>query len=423
MLRIFRITTKNGARLMMAVLVLAVVTMTPLWSAVRADDTSTPPDTSGIKSDIADVQKKLDQAMRKKAVLEQNLSQINQSLARTLGSIKQTQNTLQETTDVIARKQLEIQLLDQQIDLKTEVLAELMRTMYFTGQNPELNAMLGDESFSTVMDAGTNVATMEQKVQGLLDDIQTTQDKTAEEKANLEALKQQHEATLAATLTQKQQLAAAQADTAENVAQAAATVAELQQKLAKLNSDLSGLLGQVVSTSDVTQAAKIAGAATGVRPAFILGELTQESGLGRFTGGCYYKNTRVKPADTAAFKSIMGDLGYNINSKKISCSASYGYGGAMGIAQFMPTTWLGYESKISAMTGHKPPDPWSVTDGVVGMAIKLANGGAASKGGEYAASMLYYCGTTHPSNPTIKKACNNYAANVQRLASGYEKDN
>ena len=407
---------------MVAAFLLVAIWVVPLrivFAQVSSDNTAQAQ--QDLQNQKDKTQKQLDQAIKKKAVLEQNLSQINQSLSKTLIAIKQTQNTLQQTTDVIARKQLEIQLLDQQIDLKTEVLAELMRTMYFTGQNPEINAILGDESFSAAMDAGTNVATMEQKVQGLLDDIQTTQDKTAEEKSALEALKQQHEATLAATVVQKQQLAAAQANTAEDVAQAAATVAELQQKLAKLNSDLSGLLGTVVSTSDVKQAAKIAGAATGVRPAFLLGELTQESGLGRFTGGCLYKNTRVKPADSEAFKSIMKALGYDVNAKKISCSPGFGYGGAMGIAQFMPTTWLGYQSKIASMTGHNPPDPWNVTDGVVGMAIKLANAGATSKGGEKNAAKAYYCGG--PSSPYWKTKCEAYANNVLRLADGYEKNN
>jgi len=45
----------------------------------------------------------------------------------------------------------------------------------------------------------------------------------------------------------------------------------------------------------------------------------------------------------------------------------------------LPDTWLGYKSQIAAKTGHNPPDPWNLTDGVVGMAIKLAKGGATKK--------------------------------------------
>ena len=92
----------------------------------------------------------------------------------------------------------------------------------------------------------------------------------------------------------------------------------------------------------------------------------------------------------------------------------------MGIAQFMPTTWLGYKSQIASITGHNPPDPWNVVDGVVGMAIKLAAAGATSKSGELVASKRYYCGS--PNSPYWNNKCNDYAKNVQRLATGYEKN-
>ena len=48
----------------------------------------------------------------------------------------------------------------------------------------------------------------------------------------------------------------------------------------------------------------------------------------------------------------------------------------MGIAQFMPTTWLAYKDRIAAMTGHNPPNPWVPVDAFTASAIKLANAGA-----------------------------------------------
>jgi len=43
----------------------------------------------------------------------------------------------------------------------------------------------------------------------------------------------------------------------------------------------------------------------------------------------------------------------------------------MGVAQFMPDTWVAYKAEVSAATGHRPPSPWNLTDGVMAMAIKL----------------------------------------------------
>ena len=67
----------------------------------------------------------------------------------------------------------------------------------------------------------------------------------------------------------------------------------------------------------------------------------------------------------------------------------------MGVAQFMSDTWVGYKSSISSKTGHNPPDPWNLTDGVMAMGLKLARGGASSKKGECNAAKLYLSGTTN----------------------------
>ena len=381
-----------------------------------------------IKDDISSLQKKLNQATQKKQALEKNLGQIRNSLGMTVAAIGKTKALLRDTTDTIRRKELEVQLLEENIQLKKEMLTALMQEIYFNGDKPLAEVVLGEYDFSGALDEASNVTNLSSRVKTILDEVQGLKGQTEEERANLEAMKKENERVLAEKAKQQQILAGDQAETAADLKEQEATIAELQKKMNKLKSDLSSLLGGSISTNDVMEAAAIASKATGVRKAFILGELTQESGLGRFTGGCLYKNTRVKPADKTAFTSIMKELGYDVNKKKISCSPGFGYGGAMGIAQFMPTTWLGYKAKIASMTGHNPPDPWSVVDGVVGMAIKLAAGGATSKSGEFIASKRYYCGSpasiywdySKTKNPGDK--CNAYARNVQRLATGYEKN-
>ncbi len=375
---------------------------------------------ASIKDSLDSLQKKLEQATKKKQALEGNLNQIKSSLSTTVAAIGKTKALLRDTTDTIKRKELEVQLLEENIQLKKEMLTALMQEIYSNADKSVAEVVLGENDFSGALDEASNVAHLGERVKTVLDEVQDLKGQTESERANLEAMKAQNEQVLAEKAKQQQALASDQAATQGDIADQEATIAELQKKMNKLKSDLSGLLGESVSTDNVMEAAAIASRATGVRKAFILGELTQESGLGRFTGGCLYKNTRVKPADKTAFESIMKELGYDVNKKKISCSPGYGYGGAMGIAQFMPTTWMGYKAKISAMTGHNPPDPWSVTDGVVGMAIKLANAGATSKSGEIIASKRYYCGG--PGSAYWNNKCNTYAQNVQRLAAGYEKN-
>lgn len=407
------------------VLVLVVFALSDTRTAVAviatADQYSQNQDqASTIKDDISSLQKKLDQATQKKQSLEKNLNQIKSSLGATVAAIGKTKALLRETTDTIRRKELEVQLLEENIQFKKEMLTALMQEIYFNADKPLAEVVLGESNFSGALDEASNVSHLSEKVKAILDDVQDLKGQTEDERTHLEAMKKENERVLAEKAKQQQLLAGSQAATQSDIADQAETIAELQKKMNKLKSELSGLLGANISTNDVMEAAAIASKATGVRKAFILGELTQESGLGRFTGGCYYKSTRVKPADKTAFESIMKELGYDVNKKKISCSPGYGYGGAMGIAQFMPTTWMGYKAKITSMTGHSPADPWSVTDGVVGMAIKLAAGGASSQSGEVIASKRYYCGG--PGSPYWNNKCEAYAKNVQRLAAGYEKN-
>lgn len=372
-----------------------------------------------IKDDLENLQKRLNQATQKKQSIERSLNSVTTNLSATINAIKSTKAALRDATDTIQRKELEVELLEENIVLKKEMLTALMQEMYFNSDKPLATVMLGEEDFSSALDEATYVSELGEKVQTLLADVKELQDQTQTEREKLEIAKKDNEKLLAEKSRQQQGLIDDQSEIQDDLKDQEATIAEIEKKMSKLKNELSGLLGKNISTNDVMEAATIASKATGVRRAFILGELTQESGLGRFTGGCYYKNTRVKPADKAAFKTIMDELGYDVNKKKISCSPGFGYGGAMGIAQFMPTTWIGYKSKISSYTGHKPPDPWSVIDGVMGMAIKLANAGATSKSGEINASKVYYCGSSR--SPYWNTKCNDYARSVQWLAKGYEK--
>jgi membrane-bound lytic murein transglycosylase B len=174
-----------------------------------------------------------------------------------------------------------------------------------------------------------------------------------------------------------------------------AGIRQIENEMAALNSAISSLLGKSFNTNDIKKAAGYASKKTGVRKAFILGMLTVETNLGRYTGGCNYKESRMNSHRKTLFRQICKKAGRNYKKMKVSCPpANYrGPGGAMGVAQFMSDTWIAYESKIKAATGHKNPDPWDLTDGVMAMAIKLGNDGATKKSGECRAAMRYLGGS------------------------------
>jgi peptidoglycan hydrolase CwlO-like protein len=155
--------------------------------------------------------------------------------------------------------------------------------------------------------------------------------------------------------------------------------------------------------------AKWASSQTGVRPAYLLAILTQESNLGKNVGTCNrpgdpptksWKVIMNPTRDQPVFLKITAELGLNPDITPVSCpmrdknGGRIGWGGAMGPAQFIPSTWMGYKDKVSAITG-KSANPWDIRDAFLAAAIKLAAAGAASKDREWAAAMIYFSGSTN----------------------------
>jgi len=190
---------------------------------------------------------------------------------------------------------------------------------------------------------------------------------------------------------------------------------------------MTGATAQV-TFGEAVEIAKWASSHTGVRAAFLLAILTQESNLGKNVGTCNRagdppeKSWRMvmKPdRDQQPFQQITTDLGLDIETTPVSCpmrqnGKQVGWGGAMGPAQFIPSTWMGYKDKVAAITG-KTADPWDIKDAFLASAIKLKAGGAGTVQGEWAAAMRYFSGGT---NPRFRF----YGDNVVTTANRYQQD-
>jgi len=166
----------------------------------------------------------------------------------------------------------------------------------------------------------------------------------------------------------------------------------LQAQLYELQS-----LGQKIKFDDAFSAAKYIGNITGVRPAYLLGILRVESGLGTNIGNGNYK-VDMRSSQRPVFEEITKELGYNPNIMPVSRKPKNysGWGGAMGPAQMMPTTWRAYQNEISQITGHYPPDPWDLTDAIAAMAVKVSKVAGVTEGNynaEYEAAGLYFAGS------------------------------
>ncbi|MEK7615570.1 MAG: hypothetical protein AAB431_04280, partial [Patescibacteria group bacterium] len=165
-----------------------------------------------------------------------------------------------------------------------------------------------------------------------------------------------------------------------------------------------------ITFGEAVQMAKGVSQITGIDPAFLLAVLTQESNLGANVGTCNRptdppsKSWKVimKPTrDQEPFVEIMKNLGRSPDGTPVSCPMrdkkgnQIGWGGAMGPAQFIPSTWIGYVDKIKKLTGHTP-DPWDIRDAFLAAGLKLVAGGAdGTQQGNWNAAMRYFSGSTN----------------------------
>lgn len=217
---------------------------------------------------------------------------------------------------------------------------------------------------------------------------------------------------------------------------------ETEKKAASIKARIFELIGvpKAPTFGEAYEIAKYVSGIVEIRPSFLLAVLQQESSIGKNVGQCYLTdavtgrgvtiktgktvNKLMPPGppystrnDVAVFKRITEALGRDPFNTPISCPLSVGWGGAMGPAQFIPTTWAKYEDRIRAVTG-KITNPWDIRDAFLAAGLYLSDYGAKAKNrdGEWKAAMIYFSGST------TNRSFYWYANNVIKIASGFESD-
>lgn len=358
-------------------------------------------DAGDIESDIKKTEKELEAAKKKEALLKQDLNQITGSLVVTKQVIAKTASLLLDTESTIGKKEAEISAIESEIKLQRHLLRELLRSLYENGNTLLADMVLDNESMRLALAEGENILTIQEKIDAIADELAVAHGSVSGEKSALEEAKLEHERLLRLKSEQEKKLVLAKNETQSDLEDQQQIVSRLNKELSELQGDLSKLTGKSYDAKDIREAVEFASDKTGVPEGVLYGFLKMETNLGANTGQCTYdevekgalaqyktllkKNKKWQASiDLLAkrkgiFSDIVKDLGYSKN-KKVSCNPrSYiGQGGAMGIPQFMADVWRGYESDIRSKTGHKTPDPWNLTDGVMAMALKLKKAGATS---------------------------------------------
>jgi peptidoglycan hydrolase CwlO-like protein len=352
----------------------------------------------------------IDSLNAKIAKLNLEIKAINLSIAQLDQKINETQNKIVITTNDIKEKQ--------------DSLIKILNEIYTNDQSSILEILLKNPKLSDFFTNLNNLILVQNNLRITISQIKDLKDQLEEQKVQYAIAKEDTETLKQYQLAQKNQTDSLkqQKDSLLKITKGQESkyqdlLKKTKEEAAKIRSRLFELLGGGEMTFEQAyNYAKLASQVTGVRPAFILAILDRESALGRNVGRCNYK-TAMNPKDQPIFIEITSKLGLNPDTTPVSCPNADGiYGGAMGPAQFIPSTWKFYEDKVSQITGNNPASPWNNADAFVAAALYLKDAGASSD--EKRAAARYYCGSRWN-----RYVCTNvYAAKVLAKASQFEDD-
>jgi membrane-bound lytic murein transglycosylase B len=409
--------------------------MMPSGTATPADAQSTPNTASeraALEAQLADLERQIGQYQgqiesyqRQGKSLSTEVSRLNAEISKLNAQVKSVDLTLSQLGGQITATQAKIGDLEISIDESTDTLGDLLQQLYESGsasmvevllQNPKLSDFFNDMNNYSLLQTG--VYTTINQITDLRDQLVDQRQDLTIAKADAETIKR-YRLTQAGQVSQtKQEQARLLAVTKGEESKYQQLLTQTQQTAAQIRSRLFELLGGgSMSFQQAYEYAKVAGAATGVRPALVLAVLDRESALGRNVGQCTYHTAMHPTRDVPPFLEITAALGLDPQTTKVSCPNADGvYGGAMGPAQFLPSTWKGYATRVMGVTGRSTASPWNNADAFIASALYLKDAGAAVD--ERVAAAKYYCGGNYNRYVCLSV----YAQRVVERAAQFQAD-
>ncbi|OHA16654.1 MAG: hypothetical protein A3G52_03175 [Candidatus Taylorbacteria bacterium RIFCSPLOWO2_12_FULL_43_20] len=359
-----------------------------------------------------DVQSKILNTERQKgASLQRDVAILNAEIAKAQLNIKARNIAIEALGKDIVKKNETIEELNARITRNKDSLSELVRKTNELDSYSLVEVVLANSDLSEFFEDIDSFNSIQQSLQVSVHEIRQNKSNTEIEKESLNKKRLQEIDAKVSVEAEKRKIEKAEAEKKRllNLSQQEQrsyelVIADRQKKAAEIRSALFALRDTAaIPFGQALEFANAAAAKTGVRPAFILAILTQESNLGKNVGTCNrpgdppekgWKVIMKPERDQEPYLRITSELGLNPDTMPLSCPMAGGWGGAMGPSQFIPSTWESYKTRIGNVVGKKIPNPWEPKDAITATALFVSDLGA-SRGGysaEREAALRYYAG-------------------------------
>lgn len=392
---------------------------------------------ASIESDITATQKKKDSLKNQISILKNKIRKLDLQIQQSTILIGDLRSQIADTTASIERTAAEIEKTKGQ-------MSEVLRRLYQENQKTQMEIILASSTLSDFFANMAALTSLNERLNGLHGDMEELHISLNRQRQALETDRQEEENFVRIQLLQKQENQNLQSQTQQFLAETQGREAEYERLLADKQRQAQRIRNRIFELVGVPDAptfgqaaeiAKWAGAQAGVRPALLLAILTQESNIGKNVGQCTLADTAsgtsvgmrsgtrfrngIHPSrDLPVFLELAQELGRDPLATPVSCPIPSvgGYGGAMGPAQFIPSTWMLYKARLDGILS-RTADPWNIRDAFLASALYLADSGAGAQtyNAEWCAAQRYFsgrCSTTYRF----------YGDSVMSLATRYEQD-
>jgi len=389
-----------------------------------------------VERQILTQQRLVEDTRAERQTLERDIKLIEGQITQAQLGIQARAIAIQQLSSQIGEKEVVLQILEDKTKRQHQSLADLLRKSAMHEDTSFVEVMLSTKNFSDFFNNAAEFQAVKRSLNVSLEILHGIRRDTQEQRTVLESKQETEAEMLKIQELQKKDIEAQEREKDRILTATRGQENEYQRLLqaqqktaAELRNALFQLLGGGggIPLPEAVRLARYAERQTGVDAALILAILEQETNLGSNLGGCAYddmrggRTTMHPDRDAPVFLAIAGILGFNPRTQQVSCAlmrngTPFGWGGAMGPSQFIPSTWATYGGIVNTGSGWVysqaadairringgtgPANPWNNQDAFLATALLLRDNGAnGSYASDRLAALRYYAGWGGASNP------------------------